>query len=259
MSLAKVLEELKQVSQFANEDVESGPRETLVGRRGRKNQAIERLKTLKFEYQASLMESAAFIVVTGEKSKEFTSVAVENFKCFSANPNDFYEELAGRIPPTLYQGKESVSNLFDILGRHLEDKAQELGIIGYPQMTFKQQYRVTIKNKNDLVDLVRQAINDQVGSEIVGLQAINSLTDEAISKNHSGKTTPVILETANEALALDLVKTLNRLKPKGVFLVVSGRGTKNLKAVNGMIAVKDPTNENVEKALTSISTFTKNN
>lgn len=257
MSLSKVIEQIKAAQIYANEDVNSGPIETLNGRRGRKNQAIEQLRVLKNQYKTELTETAAFIVVTGEKRDAFTSTAVENFKCFSTNPNEFYEDLARRLPPAAYQGQESVSGLFDILGRHLEDKASELGIVGYPQMIFRQGYRSVLKNKEDLVDLVRQAINDQVGPEIVGIQAITSLLNTAIEKEHSAKVTPIILSTDNESLALCLEESLGRLHPRGVFLVVAGRGSKTLRATEGVLLVKDPTPESVEQTLKTISGATK--
>jgi hypothetical protein len=258
MSLSNVLEEIKKVKPYVDEDVEAGPLETMAGRRGRKNQAIERMKTLKREYKDQLLQSAAFIIVTGEKSKEFTSSAVGNFQCFSADPNAFYKDLADRIAPTAYQGKESLSNLFDILGRHLEDKANELGIIGYPQLIFKQHYRITVKTKEDLVNLIRLSINEQVGSEIVGIQSTALLTNVAISKEHGAKVTPIILSTDDDTFALDLHKTLYRLRPRGVFVVVAGKGTKTLRAVDGVMSVKDASNENVEKVLTTISNSIKN-
>lgn len=253
MSLAKTLEGINKAKVYAEENVDSGPTETLGARRGRKNQAIESLKSLKREYRLGLLESAAFIIVTGEKRNVFASTATESFGCFSANPTDIYEDLANRIPETLYQGKESVSNLFDILGRHLEDKAGELDIVGYPQLIFRQEYQITVKDKGDLTALIKRAINEQVGSEIVGLQAVTSLLDTTIKAGHGAKITPIILNTGEEKLALDLESTLRRLHPRGVFLVVAGKGTKALKAVPKVILVKDPTNENVEQALTSVS------
>ena len=257
MSLAKTMEEIKKVKGFAEEDVDSGPRETLSGRRGRKNQAIEQLKMLKREYRLKLLESAAFIIVTGSAKDEFTRLATEEFKCMSTNPDTFYNDLADRIPPALYNGGETVSNLFDVIGRHLEDKAGELDINGYPQLIFKQEYRTTLKSKADLTNLIRTAINDKVGPEIVGIQAASSLLNAAIAAEHSAKVTPIILATDNEKLALELDGSLDRLKPRGVFLIVAGKGTKALKAVDGVISVKDPTSESVGAALAQVSSVTK--
>lgn len=253
MSLSKIVEEIKTIKPFADEDVTAGPYETMNARRGRKNQAVERLKQLKRQYRTELLESAAFIIVTGEKREAFTSAAVEGSKFFSVNPNDFYEDLANRIPESLYKGRGTPTDLFDILGRHLEDKAIELDLSAYNQLVFKQGYRATIETKEDLVALIRTSINEQMGAEIVGVQAVTSLVDKAIEVGHNKKVTPIILTTDNEKLALDLEESLDRLRPRGVFIVVAGKGTKALKAIPGVISVKDPTSENVGQALDNIN------
>lgn len=253
MSLSKIVEEIKTLKPFADEDVDAGPYTTMNARRGRKNQAIERLKQLKRQYRTELLESAAFVIVTGSAREAFTSAAVEGSKFFSANPNDFYEDLAGRIPEVLYKGKGTPTDLFDILGRHLYDKTMELDLSEYNQLVFRQSYRATIGSKEDLVSLIRTAINDQMGAEVVGIQAVTSLVDQAIALGHNKKVTPIILSTDDEKLALDLEGTLRKLHPRGVFTVVAGKGTKALRAIPGVISVKDPTAENVEQALNNIN------
>jgi hypothetical protein len=252
MSLSKVLEEIKTAKPFAEENLDGAPLETLRARQGRKNQAVERLKVLKRDYRKSLLQSAAFIVVTGEKRDEFSSAATEQFKCFSANPDAFYEDLANRIPPVLYEGKSDPQNLFDILGRHLEDKAHELDLSEYTQLTFRQEYRGAIANKKDLTSMIRTAVNEQMGAEIVGIQAVTSIIDKAIDSNHGKLITPILLTTDSEKLALDLETSLRRLNPRGVFLVVAGKGTKALRAVPRVLAVKDPSPEAVEQTLKTI-------
>jgi hypothetical protein len=257
MSLSKVMEEIKAIRPYTTEDVDSGPRETLSGRRGRKNQAIERMKGLKRECRLDLLTSAAFIIVTGSAKDAFASLATEKYDCFTANPNDFYQNLADRIPESLYKGKESMVNLFDIVGRHLEDKAMELDLQGYNQLIFKQEHYVSIKQKSDLVEMLKRAINAQMGSEIVGIQAVTSLVDTVIDKEHTAKVTPIVLATDDEKLAIDLESSLRRLNSRGVFLVVAGKGTKNLKTVPGVISVKEPTEETVEAALKGINASSK--
>lgn len=251
MSLQTVLEEIKKLKPFAEEDVDAGPVDTLSGRRGRKHQAQERLKVLRREYITDLMKSSVFIVASGVGRDEFAKIATENFGFFSADPEEFYRDLASRISPSLYSGKESVSNIFDVLGRYLEDKAMELGIIGYPQLIFKQQYRKAINSAAEFQELVKQAVNEQLGTEIVGIQAVNSLVDKAIAKGHSDKITPIVLATGDEQLALDLVKDLERLTSR-VFLTVTGKASKGLKAVEGVLTLKEATPETVEQTLTTI-------
>ena len=250
MSLSTLMDQIKQVKPYVEENTDIGPRETMAGRRGRKAQAIEQMKILKRNYRMELLNTAAFVIVTGSEQKRFTDlVTYEKFESFNANPDDFYQDLAGRIPEVLYKGKESVVNLFDIIGRHLYDKAIELDLNEYDQLIFKQEHYVSIKNKNDLIALLKKAINQQVGAEIVGIQAVTSLVDKAVSMGHNSRVTPIILNTDDETLALELESNLRKLHPRSVSLVVAGRGNKNLKAVPNVILTKEVTEETVEQTL----------
>lgn len=251
MSLTTVLEKIKTLTPFAKEDVTEGPSETLNARRGRKTQAIEQLKLLRREYTTDLLRTSLFIVVSGVGRTAFTEES-EKFGCFPSNPEDFYADLANRVPAQLYLGKEGVSNVFDVLGRHLEDKMMELGLQEYNQLIFKQHMRANIATKEDFLNLVKMAVNEQIGAEIVGIQAINALVDKAIEKNHNAKFTPVVLSTGDEQLALDLVRDLGRLTSR-VFLVAAGKSSKTLRAVEGVVSMKEINAETVEATLKDIS------
>lgn len=252
MSLSKTIEEIKVLKPIADENLADGPRETYQGREGRKRNAISKLKDLKERYIDELRLSAVFILVAGSAKDEFAEVAKNEFKCFTADPEGFYKDLANRLPPELYAQKTPPANLFDIMGRHLEDKATEMKIIGYPQLIFHSKYQKACNGKEDFVNLIKEAINDQVGSEITGIHVVRSLADEAIAVNHGGRITPIILATNDEKLALDLRGTLGRIGSR-VFLVAAGKGAKELKKENGTFAVKEINNESVENILTNIS------
>lgn len=244
-----MLKKIKELEPFVNEDVESGPVETLNARRGRKNQAIETIKQLEQEYANDLRQTAAFIVVTGDKSQEFARIATENFKCFNSDPNSFYSDLVERVPQSLYLGKENVASLLEIVGRHLEDKMLDFQVVrGYPQLVFKQEYRITVNSKEDFLNLVRQALLEQIGGEIVGIQAVHDLTKEAIKLEHSSKFTPVLLPTTDEKFALTLSKDLARISNK-VFVVTAGKTSE----ASSSLEVKELSNDSVKKVLKNIS------
>ena len=222
MSLEKTLKEIKALKPFAEENTDIGPIETMSGRRGRKNQAIEQLRQLKLTYKRDLMNSALFLIVVGSERAQFEEITTnKKFGLFAANPEEFFQDLSSRIPAALYAGKESVGNIFDVLGRHLEDKANELDIVGYPQLIFKESYAGTLGGPEAFTKLVKRAVSDQMGAEVVGIQAVNSILDKAIDKNHAGKTTPIVMTTDDLAFASKLSGDLNRLSPR-VFLVQAG-------------------------------------
>lgn len=252
MSLTKTLEEIKKVIPLATENVEGGAYETLNARRGRKNQSIERLKQLKSEYREKLRQTVAYILVVGSDRDTFTTNAVEQHKCFSEDPDTFYKDLSNRLTKHADPKRENSSSLMDILGRHLEEKAGELDISSYNQLIFGQKYRRTIGNNDELLSWIKEVINDQVGSEIVGIQTLQSVTGKAIDADHAARVTPIILPASDEKFALDVINGLSKVSSR-VFLVGAGKVSKALKQQEGIILVKESNNETVEQALKTIS------
>lgn len=252
MSLDAIIKEMKTLKPFADEDPDSGPAETMVGRRGRKQQAIQRLSDLRLQYAQDLLRSAVFIIVAGAKRAEFETIATgEKFSLFSADPETFYTDLANRIHPSLYTKNASQSNLFDILGRHLEDKMRELGLSEYNQLIFKEKYISKVDTPEDFAQVIKIAINEQIGSEIVGVQASASIVDKAIQTGHSAKVTPIVLSTGDEKLAIQLSGDLGRITPR-VFLVNAGKTSKELRGVEESIQLKEVTEDSVKSTLDQI-------
>lgn len=256
MALAEIIKEIQTVKPLAEEALESGPMETLNARRGRKVQSLERLRQLKTAYTRELGRSALFIVVTGAAREDFVKVGHDELGLFKADPEEIYRDLASRITPELYLGKETLVNLFDVLGRHLEDKALELDIIGYPMLRFDDKYRRTVHNTEEFTKLITRAINDQIGAEISGISAIKSVSDVAIGRGHGAKTTSIMLSTGDETLVSELMRDLERLTTK-VFLVAAGKTSKAVKSIEGVLTVKEVTGESVAGVLKEIKNSIK--
>jgi len=254
MSLETTLKEIQSLKPFAEEDVESGPVNTMAGRRGRKTNAINRINTLKLQYVSELLDTAIFLVVCGNRREDFEKIATnETFNLFSTDPETFYKDLASRVHPSLYHGRTSPTDLFDVVGRHIWDKMVELGVQGYNQVVFRDQYVQSIDTPEQFEKLLKVAINEQIGAEIVGIQAVNSIANKAMAANHSTKTTPIILNTQDEKLAMDL---MDALPPKHrTVLVIAGKVGKELRNVEDAILVKDVSEESVKSTLDKIKSF----
>lgn len=255
MTLSSVLEEINKVLPVATENVEAGNHQTLPARRGRKRAAQEKLIQLKEAYAKELSRTSVFIIAVGALANEF-AVAAEPFAGFVNDPEAFYNDLAARVNPALYEGQTTVSNMFDVMGRHLEDKMRELGVERYNQMIMKAHYSRTIKNVEEFAQLVKQAVNEQVGAEIVGVQAAVSTVDRAIEKGHAGSTTLMLLPTQDTNLALQLANDLTRLT-KNVFVVAAGKTPKALKEAAGELAIKKIDEESLEIILKTIKNLKK--
>lgn len=253
MSLEEILKEIKSIKPFAEENVDEGPAATLNARRGRKNQSIERIKQLRRQYARDLMRTSQFIIVTGSLRNELTATLTKGDKgLFSADPEAFYKDLASRVHPTLYQGTNPVNDLFDVLGRCLEDKASELDIVEYPQLIFKERYSRKIKSQEEFVELVKIIINEQMGSEVVGIESVNSIVDAAIEKNHASKTTSIVLNVGDESLVKSLTKDFNRLT-NNTFLIVAGDSNTQ----NPDLKLEDTSKESINKLINTLKKLRK--
>lgn len=261
MSLITILNEMEANRPNAEMDVQLGSENTYRARIGLKKAAAETVSRLERDYRKELMSSTVFIVATGSGREAFTELATsDTFGCFATNPDDFYLDLSSRIDPSLF-GREGVKHLFKIASNILEDKAMELDIESYNMLQFNEKYNRGVKNAEDFALLVREAITDQVGSEIVGLNAVHSIVKTAISKKHSASVTPVILSTSDEKFALELYNNLKSHKDKNgekrgltpnVLLVVAGKASKDLGKSKDVLVVKNVSQESVGEALTSI-------
>jgi hypothetical protein len=252
MSLKAILNEMETNRPNADMDVLMGSPDTMIGRVGLQRAAKETIKRLKLEYTKALMASTVFIVVMGTARDSFTNIACnETFGCFQSDPEAFFKDIVSRINPTLF-GREGTRNLFNLVTNILEDKMLELDINSYNMLQFNDRYNAASNKAEDFVPLVRNAIIDQVGSEIVGVNAIHSIVDEAIKKEHSASVTPVVLNTNDEKFALDLKKNLGRIGSK-VFLVVAGKASKTFTSGTELLTVvKHVNEESVGEALTQI-------
>jgi hypothetical protein len=249
MNLSEIIDEIKKTKPLAEENLETGHYSTLNARRGRQARAIETMKELTEAYAQTLTRSSVFVLVAGALKNDFASLALQKKDAFGADPEDFYKELLKEIHPSMYQS--GPSNILDILGRVIENKMLTLNVREYNQIQYKATYSNAIKGEAEVLQLIKDSVNDQIGSEIAGANAIRTtIVPEAIKRGYGGGKTPIILTSQDEKLTLKLVSSLTRITPD-VFLVVAGRATKDFK-IKGAIAVKEATEESVNDAMKTI-------
>lgn len=256
MTLDNILKEIEKNRANAEMELTMEFPNTYGARLGIKRAACDNIDRLKEEYKEQLLKSTAFIVTTGSGKDTFSELASsDTFGCFSVNPETLFNEIAEDVSPpsvrpSLY-GREGVRTLFSIAQNVLRDKATKIGIIDYPALAFNDKYNIGVASKEEFAQIMKSAIVDQVGSEIVGIYSINSIVNKAIEKKHSSRITPIVLGTSDEKFALSLLENLKKLKAK-TFLVVAGKASKVIQGNPGAIVVKNVNEENVADALTTI-------
>lgn len=221
-------------------------------RLGNISQAKEQLKVLGQEYRKALIPRAIFIIAVGSLSDKFAALAESDYSCFSVNADGFYSEVTAKVPPVLYTNVASSQNLFEHIADAVADKASEMDIASYPALVFESKFKKNLKNKEEMVQLAKIAINDKIGSEIVGLDALNKITQKVIESDLSGKTVPVVLYTQDESIVEELAKGLKRSLSRNTFIVSAGSKVEQKTKDISLSSLKTVTADSVEKILVKI-------
>lgn len=241
MSLQKIMEEIKKVRVYADEEVGEHPRETLGGRLARQKKAKEDMKSLTESYRQALLNSAVFILVVGDKREEFVKIGTEEFKFFTADPDQFYKDIAGQVSPSLYENKTSSPNVLDVVSRVLENKAMDVGILGYPMISFKQEHSRFIVGRAEFTQLIKEIISKQVGTEVVGAMATKAILSQALEMEHDGKTTPILLPVSekNVESLTELISGLRRISRNVAIVTTSSGDLDPLSVASSLESIKN--------------------
>jgi hypothetical protein len=227
MSLVKIVEEIKKTKALAEESIsEADDPRTLKGRLGRKNSAKEKLKLLYRDYKKTLRNKMAILLVTGDKAQEFCDLASNDGNMFYAEADGLYENLASRIPEGLFKRGMKTSALIDILGRHLEDKANELDLASYPALIYKTKYEQNIDSKEKMLKLTKTLLNEEVGPELVGYDVLEQVTSQAVNDMFDGKVLPVVVLLKDDSIVDRVVEGLKNVGTVATVLAGEGNAPK---------------------------------
>ena len=207
LSLKELATEIKKQQKIA----ESDPGTDIATRRmrlGKINQAKEKLEGLNLEYRKMIMSSAIFIIATGKDAKKFASVAEKTGGCYSVNGEEFYKDLIEGVPETLYVNKTATGNLLEFISNNLEEKARSLNIVSYPGLAMELKYKKMLTGKEDLLALTKTVINEKVGAEMVGLDAINKVANKVLKSKGAGKKVPIVVQINDESFVEAIAKGL---------------------------------------------------
>lgn len=249
MSIEQLTETIVKTKALAESKPGNNPL-TYTTKLGHIKRAKEDLKELYMEYRAFIKDSAIFILVTGGQTSQFVNIAKNDFECFEVNGEEFYEEITKDINERMYTDTASGPGLFDLISSAFEDIAMDMGIMGYRPLLFESKFKKKLNGKKDLLEVTQKAFNDKVGSEVVGVYAIDRVATQAVNEGFTGRLIPIILHTKNETLIKDFSRDFRQIFGN-VFIVSAGKVTKNIKD-NSLLSLKTITVEKVKEALTKV-------
>lgn len=218
---------------------------------GKIKRAKENLEDLTDQYRNLVKFNCAFILTCGSQRDKFAKLSREEFSCFPSDSFDFYNELIENINSRMYVETTGSPSLFNLIGSNLEVIAKKMGVIGYPPLLFEQKFKKRLKDKQDLLNVTIQAINDKIGAEMVGHYCIKKSTDMAVKSQFTGNIVPIVITIKDSELTKEFVRTFKTIT-KNVFVVTTGsKPNKELKT-NSISHLQSVNKDGVEKTLTKI-------
>jgi hypothetical protein len=224
MSLETILEEINENKKIAEIDLDTVNPRVRGFKFGQVNSAKNKLEGLYIDYKNELLKRTLFILVTGSDSEIFAEIAERDFKVFSSNAKTLFKEVADQISPQIYLNKTTNASTFDIISNVLDDKLKNLDIIEHQALMFNTKFQKVIKNSNEFVQLISDAVTDIIGSEVVGVDALERTAKKAVNLNYKSKMVPILIHTKDEKLIGDLSKSLRTLSSR-VVQVAAGKLT----------------------------------
>jgi hypothetical protein len=175
---------------------------------------------------------------------------MKKFKCFSLEADVMFAEIVEQLSPQLYENKILSSSVFDIVGNVLENRMKQLDIVSYNSLMFSSKFSRNIKDKKEMIQAVREAVSDVVGGEVIGMDALERVSKDAVNKNYKSRIVPILLRTNDEQFIMKMSDSIRLVNPR-VVRVAAGKTEQD---INAIISLNEVTEEQVGEALKQIAT-----
>jgi hypothetical protein len=233
--IKEIIEQIRDQQALTKKEIIPDKR-TLSTQLGNIKRAEETLNHLFIDLRDAVKQNIVLILVGGKHSKDFAEIAAENFACITFKAEGVFEEIAGYVDDN-FLGKPASPTIFDIAMGAMSDMSHDIGILGYNYVQFKSEDAGQLKTREDLVNLIANAFNREIGAELVALKAIHDTAVKIMESDFEGKRVPVIMYSENK-------KLLNKI------------GEDSKRVINKVFAVsasKKSTKESVENKLVELS------
>lgn len=247
--LDSILEKIEQEKKIAEQDLDLVDPRVRSYKKGQVMSAKEQLEKLYLDYKNEILKRSVFILVTGNESDKFTKIAEKKFKCFSLEADVMFDEIVSKISPQLYENKTLNAAIFDVVGNVLEDRMKELDIVSYNSLMFSSKFSRNIKNKQEMVQAVREAVSDIIGGEVIGMDALERVSKDAVNKDYKSRIVPILLRTNDEQFIMKMSDSIRLINPR-VVRVAAGKTGQD---VNAIVSLDKVTEEQVGQALKQIA------
>lgn len=221
--MKSILEKIKEVTVFANIEVDyDSP--MAPSQFATKKRAIEDLEALNAEYTEKLKEETVAIVVTGDLSNDFVSMAEES-GVLSANLDSSINTVLSSLNEDIYLNQPISLDTVILADSIITEMARSNGVrsVGINLERVKQD--VMVDSKSQFINIITDLLIESDPSVILNM-AMTSISKVAL-ENEVGKKSgvfPVLFTTSNSKIAESTKNTQNFKK---VVLISAGQSNLN--------------------------------
>jgi uncharacterized protein (DUF885 family) len=209
--LKEALSEYKKVNERANADLTKVDRSNITAHRDRVRTAKRRLPEVKLEYKNAVRKHLAIILVTGSQAEEFGKLAEKITGDKTLDAEGLYKDIVKRMPKEASSGKMAPKVIVDIMTRHLEQIASEVGIESFPRPHLSARRSFVVKDKTELDRLVKRVLNENQGSALAGAYLLVAASELALANEFDGETYPVIATITDSSIVDEVVEGFNEI------------------------------------------------
>lgn len=249
-SLKDIMEEIVTTKALAESQPTSDNPSKRRVEKGNIEQAKEKLDDLYLSYRKAVLNDSVFMIVVGSTANKFAESASDKYNTYSYKGDTLFSELADEVPPVLYQNKECSRAVFDHVLNSFEKLALEWRVKSYKPVIFSQKYKKKIKEKEDLIKILKDAFHEHTGTEVVAYDAVHRTSGEAIKTGFDGKVIPIVIYTKDLKFAKQMAKDFQHVT-HNIFLIKSGSFKKG-ESLQTDFSLAKITESGMEKILVNI-------
>jgi len=202
--IKKVIQQIREQQVLAKKEIIQDPR-TMNTQLGNIKRAEENLNHLFIDLRNEVKNNMVLMLVSGKHAEDFAKIAEESFSCISLLAEGVFKDMADRVDDS-FLGKPASPTILDIAMGVMSDLSHEIGILGFNHVNFKTaEDSVQLNNRQDLVKMIKNSFNRDVGSELVVIKAIHDTSVKIMNSEFEGKKVPVILFSEDKDL-IDIIE-----------------------------------------------------
>jgi len=207
--LKTLIKELKETTNLAKTELLGSDPRTRPGHEMARNQAMEKLPTLRKAYMDAFGQNVFVLLPTGKNANTFGELAVQEGGAIVVDGSEFYKNLAGRCLQTMGVHQTFGVTQFVTLRVQLHTWCRENNV-RMEDLNFEND--TVTKGLSEIVKKVRELVEKTNGQRLLKTYIEGQVVEQALNQEVDSKVVPVVILNTSEDEQASLIGTLFRGK-----------------------------------------------